>query len=448
MFSIINSSNLNKLYADYPYLMDFEDKLILYKRDNHYFLPRYFKDNHPKSNDYVSIWKDTEFNPKEIDINFIGELRSEQIPIMNALTDIYKDQGNKINGILKAKPGFGKTVCASFLTASFKKKTLIILDNSKLVTQWTDAYLKFTNLKEDDIGFIIGSEFNPKPVTITMVQTLVSKVRSNIKDFYVKMRNAGFDLVFYDETHKTSSGPKFALASLFLNTDNVIGLTATPYGDQLHSFFMKNIIGEILYEFTEYDNTPDVYFVNYKSGLAKQYFWRLVKSSDYIKRIGFYNSIIHNSKVYLEILLKLTKKLIESKRKTIIIVSTIDQLQTIVQYLREYDIEPRPLYSQEQFVDKENDNVIVATYKLASHGFDYSELSCLILATPLRGKTSLIQTIGRVLRKHEGKKNPLIFDLIDYDFGSIFSDTVPIKKGIITKEFNVIEYKYIDYNMS
>ncbi len=446
MFSIINSSNLNKLYTDYPYLMDFEDNAFLFKKENNYVLPRYFKNNHPKSNEYVTLWEDEEFKANDIDIEFIGQLRSEQIPSMNALTDLFKTNGY-VSGILKAKPGFGKTVCASYLTASLKKKTLIILDNSKLVSQWTEAYLKFTSLTEDDIGFIIGKEFNPKPVTITMVQTLVSKIKSNLKEFYIKMRDAGFDLVFFDETHKTSSGPKFAQSSLFLNTKNIIGLSATPYGDQLHSFFMKNIIGDILYEFVEYDNTPDIYFVNYKSGLAHQHFWRVVKSHDYIKKIAFYNSILPTSKIYLDVLLKLTKKLIASNRRTIIIVFTIDQLNTIVQHFREHDIEPRPLYSKEQFVDKDNDNVIVATYKLASHGFDYAALSCLILATPLKGKTSLIQTIGRILRKHDGKKTPLVFDLIDHDFGSVFTESLHAKKTIISKEFNVTTYNDIDYNM-
>lgn len=446
MFSIIKASDVSKLYSDYPYLTDFEDKHLLFNKRDHYILPRYFKQNHPKATEYVKLWEDEEFIPQDIDIKFIGSLRSEQVPIANFLLDVYSDKGS-VNGILKAKPGFGKTVCAAYLTATLKKKTLIILDNSKLVQQWQDAYLQFTDLKEEDIGFIIGQEFNPRSVTITMVQSLISKVKSNIRDFYLKMRDAGFDLIFFDETHKTSSGPKFALSSLFLNTKNIIGLSATPYGDELHSFFMKNIIGDILYEFTEYDNVPDVYFINYKSGLAKQHFWRIAKSTDYIKRVSYYNKIIPESKIYLDVILKLTTKLIASNRKTIIIVFTIDQLHKIVQHLRDHDISPRPLYSQEQFVDKENDNVIVATYKLASHGFDYSELSCLILATPLKGRTSIIQTIGRILRKHDGKKNPLVFDLIDNDFGNIFTETIHAKKAIISKEFKVQDYHNIDYNM-
>lgn len=446
MFSIIKVADIDKLYSDYPYLMEFEEKIFLFNKKDYYVLPRYFKKNHSKADEYVTLWEDPEFIPKNISIEFLGELRNEQIPITNYLLDVYNN--NKyVNGILKAKPGFGKTVCASFLTATLKKKTLIVLDNSKLVQQWKDAYLTFTNLSEDDIGFIIGNEFNPKLVTITMVQTLTSKVKTKIGEFYVKMRNAGFDLVFYDETHKTTTGPKFALSSLFLNTKNIIGLTATPYGDDIHSFFMKNIIGEKLYEFTEYDTLPKIYFINYKSGLGKQHFWQIARISDYIKRIGIYNSIVTKSPVYLDILLKLTTKLVAANRKTIIIVSTVQQLQKIIEHFKENNIDPRPLYAKEQFIDKEKDNVIVATYKLASHGFDYSELSCLILATPLKGKTSLIQTIGRILRRHEGKKEPLVFDLIDHDFGTIFSETVFAKKAIITKEFKVEHYNTIDFNM-
>lgn len=447
MFSVIKNENINQLYRDYPYLIDFEDQHFLHTNvHGDRILPRYFKEKHPKCTNYVTKWDDDLFTGKSISVEFTGELRNEQIPIMNFLTEYY-DTNSSINGILKAKPGFGKTVCATYLTAHLKKKTLIILNNSKLVEQWTSAYKAFTNLKDEDIGFIIGKEFNPKPVTITMVQTLVAKTKSGLGENYAKFRDAGFDLVFFDETHKTSAGPKFALASLFLNTKNIIGLSATPYGDDLHRFFMSNIIGDVLYEFVDYDDVPEVYFVNYKSGLGKQYFWKIAKISDYVKRIGFYNNILSNSKVYLEIILRLTKKLLTSDRKTIIIVSTINQLQTIITYLKDNDINARPLYAKEQFIDKENDNVIVATYKLASHGFDYAELSCLILATPLKGKISLIQTIGRILRKYNGKKKPLVFDLIDHDFGTIFSESVKVKKEIINKEFKVSTFNSIDFNL-
>ena len=448
MLSSIHKTNLNKLYTIYPNLVELEDHLILHETKNgNYILPRYFLKNYPKAKELVSFWEDKEFKPSDIDIEFTGKLRNEQIPITNLITEQYELENKTIHGILKAKPGFGKTVCATYLTSYFKKKTLIILNNSKLVEQWVDAYLKFTNITKDDIGYIIGKEFSPKKITITMVQTMVGKVKRDIGENYLKFREAGFDLVFFDETHKTSAGPKFAQASLLLNTKNIIGLSATPYGDELHKFFMKNIIGDVLYEFTEYDETPDVWFINYKSGLGKKYFWTIAKINDYVKRIGFYNNIIAQSDIYVDVIYKLTRKLLKSNRKTIIIVSTIRQLERVIEYLKDHDINARPLHGKEQFIDKDKDNVIVATYKLASHGFDYAELSCLILATPLKGKVSLIQTIGRVLRKYEGKQKPLVFDLIDHDFGNIFTQSIPSKKAIINKEFKVKEFQSLDYNM-
>lgn len=447
MLSIIKKNNVGRLYQKYPYLMDFEQHIFLHEFKNEYYiLPRYFLRNHPNANDIVSIFIDNEFKGKSIDIEFNGALRPDQIPIVSHMLSLFETNGY-VNGILKAKPGFGKTICSAYIVSALKKKTLIVLNNSKLVEQWNDAFLNFTSLTADDIGFIIGKQFSPKLVTITMVQTLLSKTKKDIKEFYKKMRDEGFDLVFFDETHRTSAGSKYALSSLFLNTKNIIGLTATPYGDLLHSFFMKNIIGDIIYEFVDYDTIPEIYFINYKSQLGSKYFWRVAKIKDYIGRIGYYNKILYQSPVYLEIITKLCKKIVKSERKVIIIVSTLDQLNAVVTALEHNNIPAKKLYSKEQDIDKEKDNVIVATYKLASHGFDYAELSCLILATPLKGKTSLIQTVGRILRKYHNKKTPIVFDLIDYDFQNIFKSMVPTKQKILTKEFNIEKFHTIDFNI-
>lgn len=440
MLSLIHKDNVDKFIKDYPEIYDFHENVFLIedKTKEYYVIPRYVKRNYNK--DYILEFIDNTFIPNDnINIEFTATLRPEQEELMKVVNNIY-DKNGYVNGIIKAKPGFGKTISAAYLTATFKKKTLIILDNSKLVDQWTEAYLNFTSLTENDIGFIIGKKFDPKPVTITMVQTLVSKAKNDITNYYKMIKDEGFDLVFFDEMHKTSSTTKFGLASLFLNTRNLIGLTATPYGDDEHKFFMKNIIGDIIFEYANYDEKPEVYFVKYKSGLT-QYAKRIMYMKDYIRRSGYYNKVLPESKMYLEVIYKLCEKLSTTSRKTIIIVFTIDQMKSIVQYLKDRDIYAAELYSKQQKIDKVNDKFIVATYKLASHGFDHAELSCLILATPLKGKTSLVQTIGRILRKKETKNKPIVFDLIDCDMGNIFVETIPHKKNVISKEFNVSNFK-------
>lgn len=442
MLSLIHKNDVQKIINRYPELVEFGEEIFLEedKTKEYYVLPRYFKTNYNES--YVHEFNDKTFNPIGIEVEFNSTLRPEQISLMEVINNIYSKKGY-VNGIIKAKPGFGKTVCAAYITATYKKKTLIVLDNSKLVDQWVDAYLKFTTLTENDIGFIIGKKFDPKPVTITMVQTLVSKSKTELSEYYTKIKKEGFDLIFFDEMHKTTSTTKFGKASLFLNSKNIIGLTATPYGDDQHKFFMKNIIGDIIFDYSNYDEKPEVYFVKYKSGL-KKYASKMIYIRDYIRRSGFYNKVLPESKTYFQVIYKLAEKLSKTNRKTIIIVFTVDQMKAIVSHLRENGIPAVELYSKQQKIDKINDKFIVATYKLASHGFDHAELSCLILATPLKGKTSLIQTIGRILRKKENVNKPLVFDLIDCEMGNIFVDTIQNKKNIISKEFNVTEFKEID----
>lgn len=419
---------------------EISENIIITKLNDKYIVPRLL------NRSYIKHYIDKNFVPKKIDnITFNGKLKENQIKIVNKIKDIY-DQNNKINGIIKANPGFGKTVISTYLTCLFKKRTLIILDNSKLKEQWIDAYTKFTNLKEEDIGIIIGKVFNPKDVTITMVQTLVSKSKNNFKEYYYKIRDMGFDLVIYDEMHKTISTNNFGKSSLFINTNNIIGLTATPYGDNIHKFLMKNIIGDIILDASQYESIPEIYFVKYKSQIVNLE-RRLNNINNYIKKIGFYNKIIHNSESYLNTITSICIKLYNTNRLTIIIVFTINQMNAIIDKLNSFNIKATALYSKNQEIDKINDKFIVATYKYASHGFDHPELSCLILATPLSGKISLIQTIGRILRKKENKNNPIVFDLIDLDGGRLFYNMIETKKSILKKEFNIQNFKiYESFN--
>ena len=109
---------------------------------------------------------------------------------------------------------------------------------------------------------------------------------------------------------------------------------------------------------------------------------------------------------YLYVIYKLAKKCQDSGYKTIIMVSTMAQVDGIIEYLKRNGIEAKPVCGKEHEIDKEVDNVLVATYKFASHGFDYVELSALILASPYRGAIALVQMIGRILRGYKGKKAP------------------------------------------
>jgi superfamily II DNA or RNA helicase len=54
--------------------------------------------------------------------------------------------------------------------------------------------------------------------------------------------------------------------------------------------------------------------------------------------------------------------------------------------------------------------VLFATYPMCKQGFDKPQLDTLVMATPI---TSLEQVVGRILRAHPTKQQPLVVDVVD-----------------------------------
>ena len=330
-----------------------------------------------------------------------------------------------------------KTVISAFIAAKIGLKTCIVIDNENLLHQWVESFLTFTDLKAEEIGLIKGKHFViDRPVVIASVQTLLSKVKTDMHKYFQLFDASKFGLVIYDEVHNTSSSSKFAMASLLFRTQNFLGLSATPFQIAIAEILMKNTIGNIIYETKHYDMKPTYILNHYNSNLTSKYSYVLGRMSDYIKRKAFYNSIIVKSPEYLKIIINLIKKRLLEERVILVLVFTKAQIKLISDGLTNENIEHRRFYGDEKdALDKENVKVIIATYSYAGRGFDFAQLSSLILGTNLAGKKSLIQVIGRILREYKGKLPPVVDDLIDKGFPSLFVPDMKAKMAIVKNEF-------------
>ena len=56
-------------------------------------------------------------------------------------------------------------------------------------------------------------------------------------------------------------------------------------------------------------------------------------------------------------------------------------------------------------------DILYGSQSIFSEGISVNELSCLILGTPINNEPLLIQLIGRVIRKMEGKVQPVVLDI-------------------------------------
>ena len=63
--------------------------------------------------------------------------------------------------------------------------------------------------------------------------------------------------------------------------------------------------------------------------------------------------------------------------------------------------------------EREDGMIIVASYGVFSTGISIKKLHNVIFAHPVKSKILVLQTIGRILRKHESKYKAIVWDLID-----------------------------------
>jgi len=75
------------------------------------------------------------------------------------------------------------------------------------------------------------------------------------------------------------------------------------------------------------------------------------------------------------------------------------------------DIEEREIVRQ--LTEKENNAVIVASYGTFSTGINIKRLHNIVFASPSKSRIRNLQSIGRVLRKGEGKDIATLYDIAD-----------------------------------
>lgn len=454
MWTTINVNDFDEYIDSHKSLKDFRNEIQLFNNGKTIILPRHFNKNYPHEKIKI-LKKNTIFS--EVDIKFNGILRPIQEKCSKVILDVLKKE-NKIYGILKLFPSAGKTVLSFWLASILKYKTCIIVNNDVLLKQWISELIKFTNITENDIGIIKEKVFSTdKIITIASVQTLISKMKSNFKNTFDKISKGNYGLVIYDEVHSSSSSEEYSKSTILFETENIIGLSATPFHYGLSEILMNNTIGNIIFETNDYDLVPEYYFVYYKSGLknleittAKNK--KNVNISTLLSRMpdlnikrAIYNKYILNSQSYINLILKYIRNLTSNEYRTLVICSKRDQVDLFYDLLIKNNIPARKVYGGENYVDKLNDINLIATSKSVTAGFDMPSLSCLIIASPYSGKKSIFQMCGRILRIHPDKKAPMVIDLIDVDFPSLFLSDVKKKKKMLAIELSN-ECKLIDYN--
>jgi len=389
--------------GDYP--GDEPEPIPLYAHENgHFGIPREFFFKHRRPQHRV----DLDFSEGSKDwwpAEFVGTLRPEQKLAMEETVAMF--HAGRYGGIIQAKPGWGKTVCALSITCKLNIPTLVVVHKEFLMNQWEERIRKF--IPGARIGRVQQDEcdFRGKTVVMGMVHSLGGKqpYPDDLWDWP--------GLIIVDECHRIGARTWSVVPPRF-RAKYRLGFTATPRRkDGADDVFWQHI-GPILFAGKEERLKPKVKRVWSK--------FKLVKTDRFNPNLAP-KSLLMNflcaSRHRNDTILSQVVAALEAGRKCIVLSERLKHLAILEEQLcGMWPAAAGPISigqyvggkKKAQLEESAKAKVIFATVQYASEGLDIPALDTLFLTTPI---SDVEQAVGRILRPFEGKKDPIVVDFRD-----------------------------------
>lgn len=383
-----------------------DDRRILVPR---MMVPLYVKDTRA---DGLEVSFSSHFTPRN----------TEQSRVIDEATQLLLDGDNFV---VECPTGFGKTACAMQIIANLGLKTLVVVTKEDIRDQWYDAAVKFLRLPASKIGFIQGDRFEiqGRSLVIAMVQSLAKESRYPLGPL------REFGLAIWDECHRIGAD-YFSQSCFRVPAKLRMGLSATPDRKDGREGVIRAHIGPVRVSSEAAPMTPRV--VTRKSP------WKVPMTSitdpETGKKIvgpiphtpGRCGHIINMMAKHYgrnSLLAKFIFAAFKKGRHVLIQSDRIEHLETLSSMVVSMGVHSavvgfyaRGLSKGDREVIKTK-QIIFATYQMTAEATDIPRMDTLVMATP---KSDVRQIVGRILRPHKDKAEPLVLDVID-DSSGVFS---------------------------
>ena len=462
MFSI-----WDRIRHRYKQIVTFYDKST-----KKYYIPRginlyYLYSNNIQESDLKHISPDLYENIGAVMLKYEprDERQKEAIKFCLGL-EKYKNNRNASQISLNICTGAGKTYCAIFTFAYYQVKTMMITSSVSWLEQWKEKILEYTDLKENEIYIISGSQ--------SIENLLNGKVNHHNIRFYLSThstlyqwgKNNGWESVrtvfqtlkigikIYDEAHLYFEN--ICRIDYFTNCWKTYYLTATPS----KSDYFENKIYQKSFECVPkidlYDEENDPHS-KYLSILINthpnpyqisrctnnQYGFSVMNYIDYFATTDQYYKI-------LKIILAHCFSQMTPEEKILIYIGKNEVIQQTYNWLRYYyNSISIGLYSNltpKQYKKQQLDcTLILTTTKSASALLDISNLKfVVVLNEPYNSLVTARQQLGRLRNR-----NTELIDVVDVGFFKLKDWYLNKLKNIYSKyctEVNEITYSNFDIN--
>jgi len=334
-------------------------------------------------------------------IEFTGTLREYQQEIVDTCI-------GKTVGIVEAMTGSGKTITFVALTLERKEPTLILVHTIELANQTVQAFAEFTNLKEEDIGFIGNGRWEVKPITVALHQTMAKLDQGKFD-----LINERFGQIIADEVHIVGAETYYHTMT-HLSAKYKFGFSATPKRDDGLTDVIHFATGPKIHTVAT-ELLEDVLIKPNIVRIDTSYHFPIFSSDEYQTLITDLSEDKDRNQLIVA-----TSNLPEYKDRTMcflcVRISQVEALKAIIGDEAEILTSQMTKKQRKLVMEKLLDGrckKIISTYALFSTGINIPQLDLALLCAPLQSEVKLRQTAGRLMRKSPGKTQATMIDFVD-----------------------------------
>lgn len=324
---------------------------------------------------------------------------------------------NHKRALLLSPTASGKSLII-YLLAIFhivnNRRVLLVVPNTGLVYQMSSDFVEYNHGRPVDIHQITAgkTKLSDAAITITTWQSVYKMEKEWFKQF---------DVIVGDEAHLFKAK---SLMKIMERTDHIkyrYGLTGTLDGTETNKLILEGLFGPI-YEVTKTEKLiKEKTLADFSiKGVVLQY---SSESRQEVSKMNYQREInwLVNNKARNDYIVKLAQAL---SGNTLILFQFVDKHGKILLPMLENGshnihfvhggINTDERERIRRFVeDSEENNTILASYGTFSTGTNIKRLNNIILASPSKSRIRVLQSIGRGLRKGNGKAHATLYDIAD-----------------------------------
>ena len=313
-------------------------------------------------------------------------LRPDQLEIYDQVTDTC---------FINALVGWGKTFTALHIARKWGQKTLVVTHTTALRDQWREEIEALFGLTP---GLIGSGTFDVEDHFI-----VVGNVQSIVKN--LDKINKEFGTIILDEAHHCPA-TTFSQTIDTFHARYRLALSGTMQRKDGKHVIFQDYFGTTVFK-PEQANTinPVVHLV--KSNIT------LKHNVPWVEKINE----LTQSEYYRKYISALASYHIERGHSVLVVADRVEFLEKVKEYVGETcllvtgdtSFEERQ-YAKDQILTKQK-MCIAGSRQIFSEGISINILSCVILAVPMSNDSLLEQIVGRIMRPHPGKPDPIVVDI-------------------------------------